>query len=676
MDATPPGSRRVRFGLFEADLRSGELWKQGLTIRLRGRPFDILTLLLDHPGELVTRDELRARLWPADTFVDFDHGLNTSVNRLREALGDTADNPRFVETLPRKGYRFIAPVSELTRPAASPGPQVEARPAPGSGPVAVPTPEAPAAGAPAAQPALPEPDRRRPGRTWALGALALGALLAASIGWFRVPPRTAPAGPPRLAVLPFRNVSGDAGQDYFADGLTDTLIASLAQIDGLRVISRTSVMPYKSTTKQLPEIAKELNVGAVVEGSVLRAGDRVRITARLIDAGMDRNLWAHTYDRDLADILALQGEVASAIAQGVRVAVTPQEQAHLAQPRRIDPRAYEAYLRARYFWQLMTDDNLRLGVSYLEQAIALQPDYAEAYAGLAYCYWVMGGAGFEVGPQSETAVKAKAAATRALELDPSLGSPLATLGMLEIDYDWNFEAGEARILQAIAASPSLAEAHVSYSAYLAAMGRFDEAIAEARKGFDLDPLSVVAGQTLGWRLLYAGQYDRAMVQFGKTLELQKDAFVARIGLAQSLWGKGERRRALSEGQRSYADSDRSPWVLAWLGYAYGASGQAQRAREVLAQLAEAGRSRYISPFYPAMVEVGLGENDKALAALEKAFETRSPWMVFLKVEPEFESLRTDPRFIDLLRRVGHRVETKGASPAAPRAGQGPTTSTP
>jgi TolB-like protein/DNA-binding winged helix-turn-helix (wHTH) protein/Tfp pilus assembly protein PilF len=638
MDPVAPGTRRVRFGLFEADLRSGDLRKQGLPVRLRGRPFEVLTLLLDKPGELVTRDELRARLWPADTFVDFDHGLNTSVNRLREALGDTAENPRFVETIPRKGYRFIAPVTELPGALAAPA-EPDAAP-----PIPVPV-----------APAPPAETRARTGRWWALGALGIGVLLAASIAWFRVPPPARPTGPPRLAVLPFRNVSGDADQDYFADGLTDTLIGSLAQIDGLRVISRTSVMPYRSTTKALPEIAKELNVGAVVEGSVLRSGNRVRIAARLIDATMDRNLWAQTYDRDLADILSLQGEVASAIAQGVRVAVTPQEQAHLAQPRKIDPMAYEAYLRGRYFWQIMTDENLRRGVQYLEQAIQLQPDYAEAWSGLAYCYWVMGGAGFELGPQSETAVKAKAAAAKALELDPTLSTALATLGMLEIDYDWNFAAGEARIREAIDRSPSLSEVHVSYSAYLSAMGRFDEAVAEARKGFELDPLSVVAGQTLGWRLLYARQYDRAMLQFGNTLELNQSAFVARIGLAQSLWGKGERKRALGEAQRAYADSDRSPWVLAWLGYAHGAAGQPDKAREVLGQLRDMGATRYVSPIYEAMVWVGLGETDKSLAALERAYETRSPWMVFLKVEPEFDSLRGDPRFVELLGRVGHRA---------------------
>jgi TolB-like protein/DNA-binding winged helix-turn-helix (wHTH) protein len=651
MEPAAASPRRVRFGLFEADLRSGDLRKQGLPVRLRGRPFDVLCQLLERPGELVTRDELRARLWPADTFVDFDHGLNTSVNRLREALGDSAESPRFVETIPRKGYRFIAPVTDVPAPSGAPEPAAKPEPQPEAAPAVL----------------AASDTRLASGRAWAVGALLIGVLLTASIGFFRRTPPASPSGPPRLAVLPFRNVSGDASQDYFADGLTDTLIGSLAQLDGLRVISRTSVMPYRSTTKQLPEIAKELDVSAVVEGSVLRSGDRVRISARLIDAGMDRSLWTQTYDRDLADILALQGEVASAIAQGVRVAVTPQEQAHLAQPRKIKPEAYEAYLRGRYFWQIMTDDNLRKGVGYLEQAIALQPDYADAYAGLAYCYWVMGGAGFEIGPQSETAVKAKAAAQKALELDPSLASPLATLGMLEIDYDWQFESGEARIREAIARSPSLAEAHVSYSAYLSAVGRADESIAEARKAFELDPLSVVAGQTLGWRLFYARQYDRALHQFGGTLELSKDAFVARIGSAQALWGKGERKRALMEAERAYADSDRSPWVLAWLGYAHGASGHPEKARDVRAQLREMGRHRYVSPFYEAMVAVGLGEKEQAFAALEEAYETRSPWMVFLKVEPEFDPLRSDPRFADLLHRVGHGATSSTPWPSGSRS---------
>jgi TolB-like protein/Tfp pilus assembly protein PilF len=462
-------------------------------------------------------------------------------------------------------------------------------------------------------------------------------------------------------VLPFRNVSGDPGQEYFADGLTDTLIAELAQIGALRVISRTSIMPYKATTKRLPEIAKELDADTVVEGSVLRSGNRVRIAARVVDAATDRSLWSETYERDMDDILALQREVTRAITLGVRVTTTPQEQARLEQPARVDPRAYEAFLRGRLLWQTMTDAGLLKGVEYMDRAIAADPSYAPAYSGLAYCWWVLGGAGFEIAAQTETAPKAKAAALRALELDPSLSSAQATLAMLEIDYDWNFAQGEARMREAIARSPSLSDAHVSFSAYLSAVGRADEAIAEARLGLALDPLSIVAGQTLGWRLLYARQYQRALFQFRQTLELDPKSFVARIGLAEAHWGNGDRKRAVPEAEQAYADSAQSPWVLAWLGYASAASGQPAKGQEILAKLADAAKSRYVSPIYPAMVETGLGDRDRALGSLEEAFRQRSGWMLFLNVEPAFDALREDPRFIDLLRRVGHRPQRSTSS---------------
>jgi TolB-like protein/DNA-binding winged helix-turn-helix (wHTH) protein len=649
MSDTPVGgSYRVRFGPFEADVRTGDLRKGGLPVRLRGRPFDVLALLLAQPGELVTRDELRAKLWSADTFVDFDHGLNTAVNRLREALGDSADSPRFVETVPRRGYRFVAPVVDLDAPAPVPG-AAAGSPVPSLGAVAPPSGKS--------------ASRRGP----LLFSLGLAATIAAGAGVFALRGREGhrtPGGPTRLAVLPFRNVGGDPAQDYFADGLTDELIADLSQVSALRIISRTSVMPYRAVSKRLPEIAKELNVDAVVEGSVLRSGDKVRITARLVEAAADNNLWGESYERDIADILTLQREVARAITIGVRVTVTPQEQARLEQPVRVDPKAYEAYLQGRFAWQTMTTDGLHKGIESMERAIAIDPSYAPAYSGLAYCWWIMGSAGYEVAPQSETAPKAKAAAMKALQLDPTLASAAVTLGMVEIDHDWDFVHGEARIREAIARSPSLADARISYSSYLAAMGRSDEAIAEAERGLDLDPLSVVASQTLGYRLYYGRQYDRALVEFRKALQLDPHSFVARIGLAQAHWQKGERRPALAEGERAFRDSAESPWVLGWLGYAWSAAGQPAKGREVLATLANWSKRGYVSPFYRAMVDVGLGDRDGALSALEEAFRDRSSWLVFLDVEPEFGGLRSDPRFVDLLRRAGHTAASRSESPSA------------
>ncbi len=631
--------RQLRFGAFEVDLDAGDLRKQGLKVRVRGKPFELLELLIERRGEVVTRDDLKGRLWAADTFVDFDHGLNTAMNRLREALGDSAENPRFIETLPRRGYRFIAPIVDSAHKPDAPQP-----PVPGSG-----------AG---------QGPRRLRSAAAAL-AVVLAVSLAALLALGRRAAEVAPGGPMRLAVLPFRNVSGDPGQEYFADGLTDALIADLAQIGALRVISRTSVMPYKATAKRLPEIARELGVDSVVEGSVLRYGERVRITARLVDAATDRNIWSETYERDLSDILSLQGDVARAITLGVRVTVTPQEQARLEQSGQVDPQAYEAYLRGRFHWQTMTEAGLRRGVEYMDQAIRIDPGYAPAYAGIAYCYWVMGGAGFETAPQTETAPKAKAAAERALALDPDLATAQATLGMLEIDYDWDFGRGEARMRDAIARSPGLAEPRISYSAFLAAMGRFEEAVAEAKRGLELDPVSEPASQTLGWRLFYARQYERAVLQFRRGLDQNPRAFVARIGLAQSHWQRGERRRALADAERAFADSGGSPWVLGWVGFAAASSGQHAKADAILAQLAEMGQGRYVSPIYPAMVQVGRGDHDAALEHLGAAFRDRSGWMVFLNVEPTFDGLRGDPRFRELLRRVGHRAQAPGAPSAAP-----------
>jgi len=630
-------AKLIRFGVFQADMETGDLRKQGLKVRIRGKPFEILALLLERRGEVVTREELRQRLWAAETFVDFDHGVNTAVNRLREALGDSAENPRFVETIPRKGYRFIAPL--LEDPAAADPPAAE----------------------PVTEASVAPPLTRR-ALLFALALVALGA-----VGWLAYRRDRTPAKAPgsaSLAVLPFRNVSGDAGQEYFADGLTDALIADLAQVSALRVISRTSVMPYKATAKRLPEIARELGVDSVVEGSVLRSGKRVRITARVVDAAADRSLWSETYERDISDILELQGEVARAITLGVRVSVTPQEQARLEQSGQVSPEAYEAYLRGRYSWQTMSAEGLRRGVEQMERAIAIDPRYAPAYSGLAYCYWVMGGAGFESAPQTETAPRAKAAAQKALEIDPGLATAQATLAMLEIDYDWNFAAGEARMRQAIASSPGLAEPHISYSAFLAAMGRGEEAISEARRGLDLDPLSQPAAQTLGYRFFYARQHDRAQEQFRKTLQANPRAFVARMGLAQAYWEQGERRRALPDAERALADSAESPWILGWLGYALAASGQGERAEAILARLRAIGQERYVSPIYRAMVHTGRGDRERALAELEAAFRDRSGWMVFLNVEPTFDSLRGDPRFLDLLRRIGHRIGEPRAAPAA------------
>jgi TolB-like protein/DNA-binding winged helix-turn-helix (wHTH) protein len=428
----------VRFGAFELDLRAGELRKQGLKVKLQERPLQILALLLENPGELVTREELRRHLWAADTFVDFDHSVNTAINKLRDALGDSAENPRFIETLPRHGYRFIGAVDS--------GAEVRN----------------------GRESAMP-PVRRERRRWLAVGAVAaivvFGALFALNVGGLRgrlLSSVGASHGVPlpkieSIAVLPFENLSGDPQQEYFADGMTEELITELGKIGGLRVISRTSVMRYKGTKKPLPEIGRELNVDAIVEGTVRNSGGRVRITTNLLYAPTDRHLWAATYERDLRDVLSLQDEVARAVAGQIRIKVTPQENARLAATRPINPEAHRLCLLGRFYWNKRNEEGLKKANEQFQRAIEVDPTYAPAYAGLADSYLQLANNGLR--PPNETMPKAKAAAQKALEIDPSLAQAHTSLAEVYKDYDWNWAASERDFQRAIQLNPNYATAH-------------------------------------------------------------------------------------------------------------------------------------------------------------------------------------------------------------------------
>ena len=570
--ATSPssGPQVVRFGLYEADLRAGELRKQGLRIRLREQSFQVLTILLERPGDIVTREELTKRLWPDGTFVDFEQGLNAAVTRLREALGDSPEKPLFIETLARRGYRFIASL------AASPGSRIRS-----------------------------------------------------------------------LAVLPLENLSRDPEQEYFAEGLTEALITTLAKIGALRVVSRTTAMHYKGVHRPLPEIARELNVDAIVEGTVQRSGARVCISAQLIHASTDNHLWAESYDRDLRDVIALQSQVAQAIAREVQVKLTPQEQAHFSQARPVEPEAFEAYLKGRYHWNWRSGKGIGKAFQYFQQAIAKDSTYAAACAGLADCHSAMAAWGLA---SAEGCGKAKELAQKALEIDDSSAEAHASLAYATM-FDYGFLAAEREFERSIELNPRYATAHEWFGFYLATMGRYEESYTELQRAVRLDPHSSIIHTILGYVYLVGRRYDQAVAQFTKTIELD-DTFAPAHGyLGLAYRYKSMYEPAIAALLKGVQLAQGSPFLLTWLGEAYAAAGNRDEAQKLLGQLNEISKQRYVTPYFVARIYAALGKKDEALTWLETACGERAPFMVYLKIDPRFDDLRSDPRFQDLLCRM-------------------------
>ncbi len=629
MQADHPVRGRLRFGVFEADLRAGELRKNGQRVRLQEQPFRVLAMLLEHPGDVVTREELRTRLWPADTFVDFDHGLNKAINKLRDALGDSAESPRFVETVARRGYRFLADVKGADAP-----PVDDAQPA---APIASRTPRAPARG-------------------WKLAMLGLFVLLAALATW-KILSGDRPSPVVRsLAVLPLESLSNDASQDYFADGMTDELITDLGQIRALRVISRTSVMVYKRARKPVAQIARELNVDAVVEGTVLRSGDRVRITAQLIDAAADRHLWSQSYEGELRDTLALQSKVAGAIADQIRINLNPQEQVALRHVKVVDPEAYESYLKGRFFWNKRTGAGLKVALAYFTQAIEEDPSYAPAHSGLADTYALLADWEYGVMTPKEALPKAKAAALEALELDGTLGEAHTSLAFCLDVYDWDWDAAGREFRRAIELSPSYATAHQWYAAHLIVMGRTDEAIAEMWKAESLDPLSLIIRADLADFLVIAHAYDESIRQSRKALELDPGFALAHDLLGQAYLGKHMNEEAIAELKKGHDLSGGSPTITANLARAYVASGKTTEAEKLLGALRKSSSPGALHASEIAMTCVALGDTDQALRWLEAGYGERFNPSVLLR--PGFDPLRSNPRFQDLLRRIGIPAESR------------------
>ena len=626
----------LRFGVFELDVRAGELRKHGLRVRLQEQPLQILSILLERSGEVVTREELQRRLWPADTFVDFDHGLNKAINKIREALGDSASSPRFVETVARRGYRFIA---EVRAADAAPvrSPELPIRPL-------------------AAAEAAESPDvklapwHRLQPLAWKTSVIVLFVLTASLAAWalhFRDRPFAVIRS---LAVLPLESLSSDASQDYFADGMTDELISDLGQLSALRVISRTSVMVYKRARKPLREIARELNVDAVVEGTVFRSGDQVRITAQLIEAASDKHLWSQSYEGEVRDTLALQSKVAKAIAEQVRINLNPQEQATLKSIKVVKPEAYESYLKGRYFWNKRTADGLKVALAYFNQSIEEDPTFARAYSGLADTYALLGDWEYAVMSPAEALPKAKAAAIKALELDSTLGEAHNSLAFSLDVFDWDLDSAGKEFRRAIELNPGYATAHQWYAAHLIVLGRNDEAIREMRKAESLDPLSLIMGADLAEFLVIAHSYDESIRESRKTIEMDPNFALAHNQLGQAYLQKHMLDDATAELLKAVQLSGNSPTCMANLARAYVASGRRSEAVALLNDLKRRSNSSYSHASEIAAVYVALADTDRAMRWLQRAYEERFNPSVLLR--PGFDPLRADPRFQDLLRRIG------------------------
>jgi TolB-like protein/DNA-binding winged helix-turn-helix (wHTH) protein/Flp pilus assembly protein TadD len=629
----------LHFGVFEVDLRSGELRKDGLRVRLQEQPFQVLVMLLEHPGEVVTRDELQKRLWPADTFVDFDHGLNKTINKIREALGDSAESPRFVETVARRGYRFLGEV-KVADAAPVRSSEVPTRPEPGA--------EARDRQDLAGKLAMPK--HFLSSLAWKTSVFVLLLVMTSLVTW-KLHSWNRPSPIIRsLAVLPFESLSSDASQDYFTDGMTDELISDLGQISALRVISRTSVMAYKHARKPLPQIARELNVDAVVEGTVLRSGDQVRITAQLIEASVDKHLWSQSYEGELRDTLAVQNKVARAIADQIQISLNPQEQAALKSVKVVNPEAYVSYLKGRYFWNKRTADSLKVALAYFNQAIDEDPAYAQAYSGLSDTYALLGDWQYAVMTPKEALPKAKAAAIKALELDSALGEAHNSLAFCLDGFDWNFDSAGKEFLRAIELNPGYATAHHWYAWHLALLHRYDESLEEMRKAESLDPLSLVINADLAELLALAHSYDESILQSRKTIEMDPNFGLAHNHLGQAYLQKRMYGEAIEELQKAVQLSGGGPTCMANLARAYVASGKGSEAEKLLSDLKKRSNPSHSFGSEIAVIYVALGNIDQAMTWLKKGYEERFNPGVLLR--PGFDPLRLDPRFQDLVRRIG------------------------
>ena len=688
--------RVVRFGPFEADLYTRELRKHGLKLKLQGQPFQVLAMLLDRPGDLVTREEIRSRLWPQDTFIDFDNGLNAAVRRVREALNDNAETPRFVETLPRRGYRFIAPVEKLsiqktvqseaglvtnqtlaingaTETGASPfekgalpnvvdhGPEVDSRGKPVAQPAAAvvepevssPLPSQPSPSSSQQPLVLQRAEEAHAPRRLnvLLAAIVMLAVGAAAIVAYQIASKK-PKQPAirSLAVLPLQNLSGDPAQQYLADGITEELIGRLSGIRDLRVISRTSVMRFKNTQLSVPEIARILGVEAVVEGSVMREGSRIRVHAQLIRAASDEHFWSESYDRELRDVLAMNADVAQAVARKVEVTITGEEAQRLAAVREVSPEVYENYLKGKFALdKANSKSNVEESIAYFNEAIRKDPTYAPSYLGLANAYSHLADV-FVGGVAEQERPRAIVAARKALELDPGLAEVHVLMASMD-EAQWRWAEAEGEYRHALQLRPNDAAAYSGLAWWLDCQGRPEEAVTMRRRARELDPLAI-SGTNLAWDLFYTRHYDEAVQELHSVLAVRPDDAYALWVLGFALVANHHPEDAIPELEKGVSLSHRSPALVGLLISAYAQAGNRREAFRLLAELKRRKQTSYVPTAAFVLAYLGLGENDQAFAWLEQAYKEQSNILQLLKVFPFFDPIRGDPRFIDLLHRVG------------------------
>lgn len=626
-----PARRRLRFGVFEVDPSSGDLWKHGLHIKLHDKPFQVLQALLEHTGELVTRKELQERLWPGDTFVEFENGLNNAISRLRETLGDSADSPRFIETVPRRGYRFIAPVE----PVGELGGEMRTGP-------------------PRAAQVPATAVRRR-----LFIALGLAGAIILSVFLYRT--LNAPSHPiDSVAVLPFVTAGATEGSpdEVVAFGMTEALIAELSRVGALKVISQTSALQYKGTRKPLPVIARELGVGAVVEGSVVREGQQVRITVQLIDARSDTHLWAETFRHDGESVLALQGDLAQTIAREIGVRLTGQAEVPRHASRAVDPRAHEAYLKGRYFLRRRGEEAMGRARDYFEQAIAADPNHAGAYAGLADYYILT-----DSMPSAAAFPKARTYALKAVELHEDLADAHVSLAYVHYYGDWNWREAEREFQRAIQLDPSHSQARYWYGRFLGTMGRHQEASDQMQRALVLDPLTTTVHDAAAMQWFYSHQFDKMIEQANKILELDSRDYRAYEHLAVAYLFTKRFEQAHSAAQQGLALLPREPLFIMLLAIAQDRLGRTRESAEMLGELERMSRESYVPHVFQAVAYSQLGKKEQALKWLQVGYRNRDPYMVMLKVLPWFDPIRSDALFQDLLRRMnfpqGQGVQSRG-----------------